>query len=95
MDDVKGLLQSRTVWGALLAITATISQLFGWDLGDTNGLAEQVAALLAYNRKTEKTEAQIERDRLSKNPAGWFNQHFSNGLSKHSGKTDSTDKTKP
>ncbi|MBT6745605.1 MAG: hypothetical protein HOB26_03545 [Flavobacteriales bacterium] len=45
MDDVKGLLQSRTVWGALLAITATISQLFGWDLGDTNGLAEQVAAL--------------------------------------------------
>lgn len=51
--------------------------------------------LLAYNRKTEKTEAQIERDRLSKNPAGWFNQHFSNGLSKHSGKTDSTDKTKP
>lgn len=46
MDDVKGLLQSRTVWGALLAITATISQLFGWDLGDTNGLAEQVTALV-------------------------------------------------
>ena len=50
--------------------------------------------LLAYNRKTEKTEAQIERDKLAKNPAGWFGSHFSNGLSKQS-KTDSTDKTKP
>jgi hypothetical protein len=49
--------------------------------------------LLAYNRKTEKTEAQIERDKISKNPAGWFSSHFSNGLSKQSDK-DSTDKTK-
>ena len=46
MDDVKGLLESKTIWGALIAIFATISQLFGWDLGDTNGLAEQVTALV-------------------------------------------------
>ena len=51
--------------------------------------------LLAYKSTKEKGDAQIERDKLAKNPAGWFNQHFSNGLSKHSEKTDSTDKTKP
>jgi hypothetical protein len=51
--------------------------------------------LLAYKRTKEKGDAQIERDKLAENPAGWFNQHFSNGLSKQSEKTDSTDKTKP
>jgi len=49
--------------------------------------------LLAYRRTKEKGEAQIERDKISQNPAGWFSDHFSNGLSKHS-ETDSTDKTK-
>jgi hypothetical protein len=46
MDDVKGLLESKTIWGALIAIVATISQLFGWDLGNTDGLAEQLTALI-------------------------------------------------
>lgn len=45
MDDVKGILQSSTIWGALIAILATIAQIAGWDIGDTNGLAEQIAAL--------------------------------------------------
>ena len=51
--------------------------------------------LLAYKRTKEKGDAQIERDKIAKNPAGWFDQHFSNGLSGKSSKTDSTDKTKP
>jgi hypothetical protein len=46
MDDVKGLLESKTIWGALIAILATISQLFGWDLGNTDGFAEQLTALI-------------------------------------------------
>ena len=49
--------------------------------------------LLAYKRTKEKGDAQIERDKISKNPAGWFSSHFSNVLSKQSDK-DSTDKTK-
>ena len=51
--------------------------------------------LLAYKRTKEKGDAQIERDKLGTNPAGWFSNHFSNGLSGKSSKTDSTDKTKP
>ena len=47
MDDVKGLLQSKTIWATLIAITSTILQLTGFELGDTNGLAEQVTALVA------------------------------------------------
>lgn len=46
MDDIKGLLESKTIWGALIAIFATISQLAGWDLGNTDGLAEQLTALI-------------------------------------------------
>jgi len=46
MDDVKGLLASKTIWGALIAVLATVSQLAGWDIGDTGGLAEQIAALV-------------------------------------------------
>ena len=51
--------------------------------------------LLAYRRTKEKGDAQIERDKLAKNPAGWFSNHFSNGLSGKPGKTDSSDETKP
>jgi hypothetical protein len=51
--------------------------------------------LLAYRRTKEKGDAQLERDKLAKNPAGWFANHFSSGLSKQPNKTDSTDKTKP
>jgi len=46
MNDVKGILQSKTVWGAAIAVLATLTQLLGYDLGDTNGLAEQVVAVI-------------------------------------------------
>jgi len=46
MNDVKGILQSKTVWGAALAVLATLAQIAGYDLGDTNGLAEQVVAVV-------------------------------------------------
>lgn len=44
--DVKGMLQSTGVWGALIAIAATVSSIAGWDIGDTNGLAEQIVAIV-------------------------------------------------
>lgn len=61
MDDVKGMLQSKTIWGAGLAVLATIAQLAGYDLGDTNGLAEQVVAVIGgllaiYGRVTAVTK---------------------------------------
>lgn len=46
MDDVKSMLQSKTIWGALIAVLATVAQIAGFDVGDTNGLAEQVVAVL-------------------------------------------------
>jgi len=46
MNDVKGILQSKTVWGAALAVLATLAQIAGYDLGDTNGLAEQIVAVV-------------------------------------------------
>ena len=46
MNDIKGILQSKTVWGAGLAVLATLAQIAGYDLGDTNGLAEQVVAII-------------------------------------------------
>lgn len=46
MNYVKGILQSKTVWGAGLAVLATLAQIAGYDLGDTNGLAEQIVAVV-------------------------------------------------
>lgn len=45
-SDAKGVFSSVTIWGALVAIIATVAQLFGYNIGDTNGLAEQIAALV-------------------------------------------------
>ena len=61
MNDVKGILQSKTVWGAGIAVLATLAQLAGYDLGDTNGLAEQVVAVVGgllaiYGRITAVTK---------------------------------------
>jgi uncharacterized membrane protein len=47
MDEVKGLLQSKTIWATFIAILAAISQIAGWDLGNTDGLAEQLTTLVA------------------------------------------------
>jgi len=46
MNDGKGILQSKTVWGSALAVLATLAQIAGYDIGDTNGLAEQVVAVI-------------------------------------------------
>lgn len=46
MNEVKSILQSKTVWGSALAVLATLAQIAGYDIGDTNGLAEQVVAVI-------------------------------------------------
>jgi len=61
MNDVKGILQSKTVWGAALAVIATLAQLAGYDIGDTNFLAEQIVAVIGgllaiYGRVTAVTK---------------------------------------
>lgn len=45
-QNTKNALQSKTVWGAAIAVIAQITMLAGWDIGDTNGLAEQITALI-------------------------------------------------
>ena len=60
MTEIKGMLQSKTIWATLVAIAATIAQLAGWSLGDTDGMAEQMVALVAgmvaiYGRMTAVT----------------------------------------
>lgn len=45
MNEVKGILESKSVWGALLAIAGTVASLFGYDIGDTNGLANEIVVL--------------------------------------------------
>ena len=61
MNEVKGILQSKTVWGAALAVVATLAQLAGYDIGDTNFLAEQIVAVIGgalaiYGRITAVTK---------------------------------------
>ena len=46
MEEVKGILQSKTVWGSLIAVLATLAQIAGYDIGDTGGLAEQIVAVI-------------------------------------------------
>lgn len=45
-STVKNALQSKTIWGAAIAVLAQIALLIGWDVGDTGGLAEQITALI-------------------------------------------------
>lgn len=61
MDDVKGILQSKTVWGSAIAVIATLAQIAGYDIGDTGGLAEQIVAVIGgclaiYGRITAVTK---------------------------------------
>ena len=46
MEETKSALTSKTVIGAVVTIAASISLMFGFDIGDTNGLAEQISAAL-------------------------------------------------
>lgn len=53
--DVKSALASRTVWGALIMIAATAAQMFGIDIGGTEGWLEPLmqlfgAVLALYGR---------------------------------------------
>lgn len=57
MDETKSALTSKTVIGAVVTIAASIALMFGFDVGDTNGLIEQVSAafgglLALYGRVT-------------------------------------------
>lgn len=44
--DTKSALTSVTIWGAIISVLASISKAAGFDVGDTNGLAESVVAVL-------------------------------------------------
>lgn len=44
--DTKSALTSVTIWGAVISILASIAKAAGFDVGDTNGLAESVVAVL-------------------------------------------------
>lgn len=44
--ETKGLLMSKTVWGAIIAIGATIAKTAGFDIGDTEGLVNDIVVLV-------------------------------------------------
>ncbi len=44
--ETKGLLMSKTVWGAIIAIGATIAKMTGFDIGDTEGLVNDIVVLV-------------------------------------------------
>lgn len=46
MEGTKNLFESKTVIGAIVTIIASIALMFGVDVGDTNGLIEQISAAL-------------------------------------------------
>lgn len=46
MEGEKSVFTSKTVIGAVVTIAASISLMFGFDIGDTNGLVEQISAVL-------------------------------------------------
>lgn len=46
MTDIKGALQSKTIWGALLAGAAIALNLFHINLGDANGFADDIVGLI-------------------------------------------------
>lgn len=55
--DVKGLLQSKTVWGVILQMVALVAISQGWDIGDADGWVELITggvgfALALYGRIT-------------------------------------------
>ena len=43
--ETKGLFTSKTVWGAIIAIGATIAKMAGFDIGDTEGLVNDIVVL--------------------------------------------------
>ncbi len=54
-NDTKSFLQSRTIWGALLAVIGAVMTGAGFDAGPLNGLDGEIVtivggALAAYGR---------------------------------------------
>jgi hypothetical protein len=50
-----------------------------------------LALLQGWVARVEHRKAQEERDALNKNPADWFDSHFSSGV--HTNNPDKTDQT--
>lgn len=46
MEDVKGILQSKTVWGVIVMVLATLTPRLGLDIGDQTGLVTDITALI-------------------------------------------------
>jgi len=46
VEDVKGLLQSKTVWGVIVMVLATLTPRLGLDIGDQTGLVADITALI-------------------------------------------------
>ncbi len=46
MGETKSALTSKTVIGSIVSVVASISLVLGFDIGDTNGLIEQISAVI-------------------------------------------------
>jgi len=44
--DTKSALTSVTIWGAIISILASIAKAAGFDIGETDGLAESFVAVI-------------------------------------------------
>lgn len=44
MNEAKGLLTSITFWGIALSVVGKIAYIKGYDIGNTDGLAEALAS---------------------------------------------------
>lgn len=44
--DTKGLVTSKTAWGSLVVVIATVLQIFKIDIGDPSGWVEPIAQLI-------------------------------------------------
>lgn len=55
MDETKNVLQSKTVWGAILSVVGVVMGLVGFDTGALQGMEDTIvifigAALSVYGR---------------------------------------------
>lgn len=44
--DTKSALTSVTIWGAIISVLASIAKAAGFDIGETDGLAESFVAVI-------------------------------------------------
>jgi hypothetical protein len=44
--DTKSALTSVTIWGAVISILASVARAAGFDIGNTDGLAESVVGVI-------------------------------------------------